>query len=88
MRIREGFEHKRIAGEDIIVPIGKRCMDFDGMLTLNETAVFIWDRLEQGMDAETIADAILKEYDTDRETAYSCVVAFIEKLRRIGCIEE
>ena len=88
MKIKDGFVHKSIAGLDIIVPIGRRCMDFDGMITVNETGLFIWKHLEIGSNMETIINDILKEYETDRDTATACVTDFIQKLCEIGCLEE
>lgn len=88
MKIKEGFVHRQIAGSDIIVPVGKRCWEFDGMLTLNETAAFIWKQLEQGANMDMITDAVLNEYDTDRQNAAACIAQFIDQLRGIGCIED
>ena len=77
-----------IGGKECVVPIGQRRMDFDGMITLNESGALIWKCLETGMDSVGIADAILEEYDADRETVVSCVSDFLERLRSIGCLED
>ncbi len=88
MKIREGFQRVKIDGAECVVPVGRRRMDFDGMITLNESGALIWKCLEKGMDAEDIAEAILEEYDADRNTAVDCVEVFLEKLRKIGCVED
>lgn len=88
MKIREGFQRIKIDGADCVVPVGKRRMDFDGMITLNESGAFIWKCLEKGFDAEAIVSAILNEYEANWETATSCVSVFLDKLRVIGCLDD
>jgi hypothetical protein len=40
----------------------------------------IWDMMRDGIKISEIIDALLKEYDVDRETCEKSVVAFIKQM--------
>ena len=88
MKIKSGFLLRTIAGSSIVVPVGNRSLDFNGMITLNGTAAFLWKRLEQGATEEELAAAILENYeDVDEAEAKKSVADFLEKLREVDCLE-
>lgn len=86
MKLKEGFILRTVAGNNVVIPTGKRTLDLNGMITLNETGAFIWRQLEQDADEEQIVTAILESYDVEPERAERCVKAFLEKLREVGCL--
>lgn len=87
MKIKEGFILRNVAGSNIVVPFGDRCLDFNGMITLNETGAYIWKQLETETDEAAIVKAILAEYEVDEARAKQCVSEFLEKLKEADCIE-
>lgn len=86
MKIKKGFVLREAAGSYIVMNIGGN-MDFNGMITLNETGALIWRSVEEGNDAEAIAEKIAGLYEIDRETALCDVNAFIEKMNGAGILE-
>lgn len=48
MKIKEGFAKRNIAGSEIVVPVGKKALEFNGMVTLNETGAFFLGLLFKG----------------------------------------
>ena len=48
MKIKSGFAKRNIAGSEIVVPVGNKAMEFNGMITLNESGGFFWDCLVDG----------------------------------------
>jgi hypothetical protein len=87
MRIRDGFIVRELAGEVIVVPIGERVIDFNGLITLNDTAHLLWKRLKEGASLDELADAVIKEFDTDHETAYRDTETFVTQLKEKGLLE-
>ncbi len=87
MKIKEGFVLRKVAAHHVILPIGKASVNFDGMVSVNETGVLLWNVLEKGGDRDAMVDALLAEYDVDRETATLDVDEFIDTLTKSGCIE-
>ncbi len=90
MKISEGFIYKKMHGMGVIVPVGERSHDFRGMVTLNETGSFLWEKLEseKELSREALVEALLSEYDTDRETAARDVDAFLSKLKEAGVLAD
>ena len=48
MKLKKDFVMRRIANTCVVVPTGDTMVDFNGMLSLNETGAFLWERLEKG----------------------------------------
>lgn len=86
MEIKKELIKREIAGDCILVPVGKSTLDSNGLFALNELGAFIWDILPDAGSEEEIVEKILAEYDTDRETAARDVADFMEKLRELGII--
>ena len=80
MKIKEGFLLREVAGQTVVLPCGD-AMDLNMMITLNETGKFLWKLLEQDTDEASLVNALLAEYDVDRETAAKSVAAFVAKLK-------
>ncbi|MBE6991228.1 MAG: PqqD family protein [Ruminococcaceae bacterium] len=87
MKLKEEFVLRQVADVWVVLPVGKTSVDFNGMLTLNESGALLWNTLEQGGDREKLADALLAEYEVARDTALADVDEFIAKLKEIGCLE-
>lgn len=87
MKIKEGFVLRTVAGSNIVVPVGAAALDFNGMITLNDSGAFLWKVLEQGGDVDAMVNALLGEYDVDAETARKCSEDFVAKLIEAGCLE-
>ena len=69
MRISDQFILRQIAGEYIIIPTGQTTLKFNGMITVNEQGAFLWEALKEEITEDALVDAVLAEYDTDRQTA-------------------
>lgn len=80
MKIKDGYILRTIAGDNVVLPSGDE-LDLNVVITLNGTARFLWERLERGSDEAALTEALLGEYDVDRETAAKAVAGFVEKLR-------
>lgn len=87
MKIKADFVLRQVANTWAVLPLHKDVLNFDGMLTLNESGAFLWKLLEQGADQEALADAMTGEYDVSRQQALEDIDEFIAKLQRAGCIE-
>ena len=69
MKIKSGYLLRNIEGEWVIFPIGNDTLDFNGLLRVNETGVFLWRMLESEIEYEILVTALLEEYPVDRQTA-------------------
>ena len=69
MKRNTDFMLRDIAGEVILVPTGAATQQFNGMITLNEVAAFIWKNLDESKSKEELVDKIMDEFEVDEETA-------------------
>lgn len=86
MKLKQQFVLREIAGDSILIPIGNINDSFQGIMTLNETSVFIWKQLEREKDKEEILEAILEEYEVSREQAERNLEEFLKALKKIGIL--
>ncbi len=87
MKMNKNFVVQKIGDSYYAVPLGCNSEIANGMIKLNETAYFMWKRFEDGLDREGVAEALLKEYNVDKETALADVAAFAARLGKAGILE-
>mgnify|MGYP001623437899 FL=1 len=89
MKISENYILREIAGEYIVVPTGSAAMDFKGLITLNDTGVFLWKLLqEDDQTEEGLLDALCEEYEAVREEGKKDIIEFLQKIRHEGMLIE
>lgn len=86
MKLKDGFVLRQVAGEYVAIPSGDE-VNLNRMITLNETGAFLWERLDKETTREALAEALLSEYDVDRDTAVRCVEEFTAKLEEYGFLD-
>ena len=69
MKIVKEFILREIAGETILVPTGTAAQEFNGMLSMTDTARFIWEHLETVQSLEEMVKIMLDTYEIDEKTA-------------------
>lgn len=87
MKIKNGFAKRDIAGSTIVVPVGSTAKEFNGMITLNDTGSFIWDCFLKDISIDEAVEAVLAEYDVEREKAQVDVERFVNMLKENNIIE-
>ena len=89
MKISENYILRKIAGEYIVVPTGSAAMDFKGLITLNDTGVFLWKLLqEDDQTKESLLDALCEEYEAVREEVKADIEEFLQRIRSEGMLIE
>lgn len=86
MKRNTDFMLRDIAGEVILVPTGAATQQFNGMITLNEVAAFIWKNLDESESREILVDKIMDEFEVDREKATRDVIGFVSALYERGLV--
>lgn len=87
MKIKEGFVVRKIAGDTVVVPIGKNIDSMNGTIVLNDTAAFMWEQLQTETSAEEITERLLTEYDVLPEKAAADTEKFLSVLREHSILE-
>lgn len=87
MELKKEFVPREVAGEYLLVPVGRATVDLNGMITLNESGAFLWGKLPDVANEDALVDCLLMEYEIDRETAAQDVAEFLASLRELGIID-
>lgn len=87
MKIKEGYILRKIAGEDVVIPIGGNIANFNGVIRLNESATFLWKKVQEEVDKEYLINSLIEEYEIDSELATNDVDSFINTLVEHQAIE-
>ena len=88
MRIEKGFELRDVCGEHIIVAYGIENIDFNKVISLNESATYLWKNVvDKDFDVETMASLLQQEYEVDAETAKRDAQALLDEWTKVGLTE-
>ena len=70
MKIRSGFVLREMCGENIVAGEGLEHINFNKLISLNQTAAFLWKKLEgKEFTEQEMADLLVEEYGIDMELA-------------------
>ncbi|WP_302587059.1 PqqD family protein [Paraprevotella clara] len=93
MRIKDGFELREICGEHVILSHGMDNIDFSKIISLNETAAFLWKEAvgkeelnSREISEEELTATLLEAYEVDEETARKDVAQVLAKWGEIGLL--
>ena len=82
MKIEKEYILREIAGDYIIVPVGAAALEFNGMITVNETGAFLWEKLRKGTTKEELLHAMLEEYEVSEKEAEADIQEFLQMLQK------
>lgn len=86
MIIKKELIKREIAGDTILVPVGKSVYDSNGLFVMNELGAFIWDVLPQAETEAEIVAAVLREYDVTEAEAAADIAEFLGKLKDLNIL--
>ena len=81
MKIKSDFTIQKVGSSYVAIAVGETSKTFRPMIKLNATGAFLWNLLSQkDLTEEELVDALLAEYDVDRETAANDVSKIVAVL--------
>lgn len=86
MKKIQDFILREVADEYILIPTGSTTEKFNGIITLTESAAFIYEHIEEADSFESLVEMITKEYDIDKQTAMQDAYMFINHMLQNGMI--
>ena len=88
MKIKKGFELRKICEENIIIAHGLENIDFTKVISLNESAAFIWQQVEgKDFTEADMVQILLDEYEVEEAQARADVKALAESWKQAGLVE-
>lgn len=87
MKIKSGFLLHTVGNEHVVVAVGERTAAFHGMIRLNASGVFLWERLQSDTTEDALVAALCEHYDVSAETAREAVRTFAAQLAAADVLE-
>ena len=89
MRINEGFELRKVCDENVIVAYGRKNIDFSKVISLNESAAYLWNAVVgKEFTCQELTDLLCKEYDVDAETAQNDAAQMVASWKELGLVSD
>lgn len=89
MKTKKGYRLRQLGTEYILVAEGLEVMDANKMISMNETAAFLWEAVEgKTFGADTLAQLLVDEYGISMEIAKNDVTPLLETWTKAGVIDD
>ncbi len=89
MKINEGFELRTVCDENVIVAYGRKNIDFSKVISLNESAAYLWNAVVgKEFTCQELTDLLCKEYDVDAETAQNDAAQMVASWKELGIVSD
>ena len=85
MKLKDNYITHDSDGEQILLDTSS---SFAGLIRNNKTAAFIVECLKEDTTEEKIVEAMLEKYDAPKDVLAKDVSDVIEKLRKVGALDE
>jgi hypothetical protein len=84
---RESIVVRRIAGEQLLVPIRHQVGEMRAIYALTGTGAQIWELLDGRRPLGDVRDALVERFEVEAEQAWTELVGFVEHLEESGLVE-
>ena len=89
MKINKGFELREMCGEHIIIGTGVENIDFSKVISLNESAVWLWKEVEgKDFTPVTMAALLVERYEVDADVALADAEKLANQWISVGIVSE
>lgn len=89
MKCKSGFKLRPLGGEFILVGEGIEQVNFNKMITMNESAAYLWNRVASmdSFSAEDMAALLTEEYEVGMEQALEDCRTTMQNWQEAGIVE-
>ena len=88
MKIKEGFILREMCGEHIVAAEGLENINFNKLISLNESAAYLWSELcGKEFSIEEMAELLIARYGIDKELALKDSASLHEAWVKAGIAE-
>ena len=88
MKIKKGFVVREMCGEYIVTAESLELVNFNKLISLNSSAVYLWNEVEgKEFDEQTLAALLVKKYRIDEKRALDDATALCKEWKDAGVLE-
>ncbi len=88
MKIKTGFVLHSVGNEHVVVAVEERTHSFHGMIRLNSTGAFLWQKMQEETTENDLVRAIISEYNINDDIALEAVKSFVKQLSDADVIDK
>lgn len=88
MKIKTGFEIKKVSDKYIVVPNLEKSINFNGIISLNSSAKLLFEALNEEQTIESLTNILFNTYDIDVKKAEEDVLKFLKILKENNLLDE
>lgn len=89
MRTKKGFVLRPLGKEYILMAEGLEAEGFDAMISMNESAAYLWKAVDgKDFDIETLINLLVEEYGITREVAEKDATAMLQGWKEMKIVED
>lgn len=86
MKKTEGYRIRKLEDEYVVLPFGKRAEEVNEVISLSETAGFMYLHAEETDSVDELAELVSREYGVDKTVVYEDVVSVVRILKEKGLL--
>lgn len=86
-RASQDYIYRKIADTYVLIAVGGNIANFNGYVSINETAAVLWERLQTPSTAETLQQVLVEKYGIDRRQAAKDVQDFLDEMIQHDMVE-
>lgn len=88
MKIKQQYKVREMAGEHVVIMQGKFGTDMTRIISLNESALYLWNAIyDKEFNTDIVANLLAEHYGIDDEVALRDAARWVEKLDECGLLE-
>ena len=88
MRIKSEYKVRQIAGENVVILQGRGNSDMTQIITLNDSALLLWNQLnDKDFSVEDAVAVLCENYEVEELLAKSDAQAWVKRMQECGLIE-
>lgn len=89
MQTKKGFHLRNVCSEYVIVAEGVENIDFSKIISMNESAAYLWQKIEgKPFTVDDLTQLLLSEYEVDEATARQDADTVARQWLQAGIVEE
>jgi hypothetical protein len=89
MKIKKGFVLRQVCGENVVVGEGLDAINFGKLLSLNETAAWLWQQATEMGDfsVESLTSRLCEEYEVTEDVARKDITGIVQQWKEVGVVD-
>ena len=86
MKRKDELMLQKVGDQALLIPLGAKVLDMNGMVVRNTTGSFIWELLAEERSFEELVSAVVERFAVEADRAGTDVRTFLDDFIRQGWI--